>query len=393
MRKKLFMLLLVVLLLGMPCVATEVQAKVALNKKQVTLQVGKTITLKLKGTKRKVYWTSSNKKVATVSSTGKVKAKKIGKATITAKSGSKKYLCKLKVVKKNTNSQNEPQTPTTERPADSTTEKPTEATTEKKITEQPTEATTEKETTEQPTEATTEQGTTERPTEATTEQETTEQPTVKPEEETGSFDAGEYSIDRIHSGEATYYDRESVGAANLDYLEASYYTAAMNNEDYMNGLAGAYIEITDKDGHKINVMITDRLPEGKKGDIDLSRKAFEVIEPLVTGRMNITWKIIPLPTTEPISYVFKPTSSPYWAEVQVRNGRYPIKKLEYYDKAAGEYKELPRQEYNYFTAKSGMGEGPYTFRVTDFYGHVLEDTGIAMNNTETPVNGQANFPY
>lgn len=176
-------------------------------------------------------------------------------------------------------------------------------------------------------------------------------------------------------------------------MEDTYYTAAMNHEDYMNGLAGAYIEITDKDGDKINVVITDRLPKGKKGDIDLTRKTFQQIEPLATGRMDITWKIVPLPTTEPIQYVFKPTSSQYWAEVQVRNHRYPIKKLEYFDTATNAYVELPRQEYNYFTAVSGMGTGPFTFRVTDFYGHVLVDTGISMNTTGTPVNGKANFPY
>jgi expansin (peptidoglycan-binding protein) len=216
--------------------------------------------------------------------------------------------------------------------------------------------------------------------------------TITPSEGTLNVDAGEYSLTYVHSGEGTYYYRQSTGAANLDYLEATYYTAAMNNEDYMNGLAGAYIEITDKDGDKVNVVITDRLPEGAKGDIDLNPSAFEKLEPLVTGRMNITWKIIPFPAEGPIQYVFKPTSCQYWAEVQVRNAKYPIKKLEYYDKSTNSYVELPRQEYNYFTAKTGMGEGPYTFRVTDFYGHVLVDTGIAINATETPVNGAANFP-
>lgn len=298
------------------------KTKVKLNKTSVTLQVGKTVQLKLKGTAKKVTWTSSNKKIATVTKKGKVTAKKAGKATITAKAGKKKYKCKIIVkAKKKTDSAGQPS------------------------------------------------------------------------EQTKKYDAGEYSITKIHSGEGTYYDRVSGGAANLDYLEKNYYTVAMNHEDYMNGLAGAYIQITDKDGDTIKAFVTDRLPEGKKGDIDLSRRAFEKIEPLVTGRMDITWKIIPSPTTEPISYVFKPTSTPYWAEVQVRNGRYPIKKLEYLDKSSGKYVELERQEYNYFTAPSGMGEAPYTFRVTDFYGHVLMDKGISLNGTETPVKGKANFPY
>jgi expansin (peptidoglycan-binding protein) len=393
MKKKIcFVLFMLAFILAVPCTA---QAKAALNKKNVTLTVGKSVTLKMKGTKKKVKWSTSNKKVATVSAKGKVKAKKAGKATITAKLGKKKYKCKVVVLKKGktmketTTEQNEKTT------SDKSEEKTTEKTTEK-ATEVTTEMTTEKATekiTEQITEVTTET-TTEKSTETTTENTTgtKDTETVAPSEDTLNADAGEYSLTYVHSGEGTYYYRESTGAANLDYLEDTYYTAAMNNEDYMNGLAGAYIEITDKDGDKVNVVITDRLPEGAKGDIDLSPSAFEKIEPLVTGRMNITWKIIPFPAEGPIQYVFKPTSSQYWAEVQVRNAKYPIKKLEYYDKSTNSYVELPRQEYNYFTAKTGMGEGPYTFRVTDFYGHVLVDTGIAINATETPVNGAANFP-
>lgn len=382
MKQKRISILLLVGVLFMAvlgnAVSTQAAAKVKLNRKKVTITVGKSVTLKVKNTKKKAKWSTSNKKVATVNKKGKVTGKKAGKATITAKVGKQKYKCKVTVKKQ----QNEG---TTEK----ATEKPSEMTSEE-TTEKPTEMTSE-EATEKPTEATTEE-TTEKSTEESTEQQTTENPNDAPSAETVNYDAGEYSISNVHTGKGTFYDRESGGAANLDFMEGSYYTAAMNNEDYMNGLAGAYIEITDKDGDKINVVITDRLPEGKKGDIDLTRKAFLAIEPEVTGKMDITWKIIPLPTTEPISYVFKSTSTQFWAEVQVRNGRYPIKKLEYKN-AAGQYVELQRQEYNYFTAPSGMGEGPYTFRVTDFYGHVLEDTGIAINQTETPVSGKANFPY
>lgn len=75
----------------------EAASKVKLNKKKVTLYVGKTITLKLKGAKKKVKWSSNKKSVATVSSKGKVKAKKKGTATITAKVGKKKYKCKVTV--------------------------------------------------------------------------------------------------------------------------------------------------------------------------------------------------------------------------------------------------------------------------------------------------------
>ena len=44
-----------------------------------TIYVGKTVQLKVKGTKKKPKWGSSNKKVAIVNKKGKVKGKKAGK--------------------------------------------------------------------------------------------------------------------------------------------------------------------------------------------------------------------------------------------------------------------------------------------------------------------------
>ena len=361
------------------------EAKVKINKKTVKLVEGKTVTLKVTDIKKKVKWSTSNKKVAAVKSSGKYKgkvtAKKAGKATITAKVGSKKYKCKVVVTKKKKTTEQEK---TTEQKTTTAQEKNTEKTTEEKSTEKQTsESTTEKQTTE----STTEKQTTDPKTETTTE-------TNSPSQNTLNADAGEYSISLTHTGEATYYEPTGEGAAKLEDFAKDYYTAAMNTYDYMNNMAGAYIEITDKDGDKVNVLITDRLPEGAKGDIDLKPDAFLSIEPLVTGRMKISWKIIPLPTNDPIQYVFKDGSTEYWAGVQVRNHRYPVAKFEYYDSSANKYVELPREEYNYFTAASGLGgPGPYTFRVTDIYGHQLVDTGIAMNSTGTPVDGRANFPY
>ena len=74
-------------------------AKIKLSKKSVTITKGKSVTLKLKGTKKKPKWSTSNKKIATVSKKGKVVGKKAGNAKITAKIGKKKYVCKVKVTK------------------------------------------------------------------------------------------------------------------------------------------------------------------------------------------------------------------------------------------------------------------------------------------------------
>ena len=100
MKNKIRLLIAVVLLFG-ACFAVvpsvEAKAAVKLNKKNVTLVVGESTKLKLKGTKKRAKWKSSNKNVVTVSSKGKVKAKEKGNASITAKVGKKKYTCKITV--------------------------------------------------------------------------------------------------------------------------------------------------------------------------------------------------------------------------------------------------------------------------------------------------------
>lgn len=75
---------------------------IKLNKTKVTLAKGKKVTLKAtvapsNATDKSVTFVSSNTKVATVNAKGVVTAKKAGKATITAKAGTKKAECKIVV--------------------------------------------------------------------------------------------------------------------------------------------------------------------------------------------------------------------------------------------------------------------------------------------------------
>lgn len=75
----------------------EAASKVKINKTKATIIKGTTVQLKISGTKKKVKWTTSDKKIAAVSSKGKVTGKGAGKATITASVGNKKYTCKVTV--------------------------------------------------------------------------------------------------------------------------------------------------------------------------------------------------------------------------------------------------------------------------------------------------------
>ncbi len=96
-----------------PASCTEARTVSGLNRKKITLTVGKKAVIKVKKTgKKKIKWKSSNPKVVSVKKKGKAKArltaKKKGKATITANINGKKYKCKVTVKKGAVNKQPDP---------------------------------------------------------------------------------------------------------------------------------------------------------------------------------------------------------------------------------------------------------------------------------------------
>jgi hypothetical protein len=80
-----------------------------LDKKKIVIQEGVIKRIKLKNASGKVKWSSTNKKIATVTSKGKIKGVHEGTAYIVAKYKNKKYKCKV-TVKANSNSVINPET-------------------------------------------------------------------------------------------------------------------------------------------------------------------------------------------------------------------------------------------------------------------------------------------
>ena len=100
--------------------------KVTLNKTKVSLYVGNSVTLKAtvspkNATKKTVSWKSSNTKIATVSSSGKVTTKGTGTCKITATAGGKSITSSIKVAAKPT-----PKPTPTPKPKPTETPRPTE---------------------------------------------------------------------------------------------------------------------------------------------------------------------------------------------------------------------------------------------------------------------------
>lgn len=75
----------------------NIKAAPTLKKTNLTLQVGKSKSLKVTGTGKRIKWSSNQSQIVSVSAKGKVTAKSKGDAVITAKVGGKKLTCKVLV--------------------------------------------------------------------------------------------------------------------------------------------------------------------------------------------------------------------------------------------------------------------------------------------------------
>ena len=102
-KKQLGVLLILTMVLSLfPQGTFAAKKKVKLNKKSVTVNVGKAVKIKLQNNTKKVKWTIiSGKKNVMLSNKAKtsvtIKGKKAGKAKVQAKAGRKKYVCKVTV--------------------------------------------------------------------------------------------------------------------------------------------------------------------------------------------------------------------------------------------------------------------------------------------------------
>jgi expansin (peptidoglycan-binding protein) len=195
------------------------------------------------------------------------------------------------------------------------------------------------------------------------------------------------------TGQATFYDADGGGNCSFDPSPADLMVAAMNHTDYRDSLiCGAYIQVAGPKG-TIVVRIVDQCPECPEGNIDLSAEAFALIADPVQGRVAISWRLISPALSGPIVYHFKDGSSKWWLAVQIRNHRNPIWQVEFQD-TDGAFKALERQSYNYFVEPqyhSGPVPELLSLRVTDIYGSVITDSGIALV-AETSAAGSAQFP-
>ncbi len=194
------------------------------------------------------------------------------------------------------------------------------------------------------------------------------------------------SDNNTFSGHITWYTLATeMVACHYPTSSLPQYYGAMNTADYKAAaVCGACVEITNQqNGKKLNVLIADECPEASNKQwcytgshhIDLIKPAYDALQ--ANNNPAISWKFVPCTPNGGVSYYFDKASKEGYLAVSPMNHRHRVTKMEVQD-PTGAFIELKRSMYNMWETTAQLGPGPYTFRVTDIYNHVIQDGNIAL---------------
>ena len=127
--------------------------------------------------------------------------------------------------------------------------------------------------------------------------------------------------------------------------------------------------------------------------VAVNRAALRVLVPdgsTFVGK-GVSWRFVqcPLAADSGMTFQFQEGSSANYAALLIQRHRFRLASVEY--RSNGSYRSLTRASYNYWVAASGMGTGPFTLRVTDVQGHVVEQAGVPLT-PGVAFQGQVQFP-
>lgn len=181
-------------------------------------------------------------------------------------------------------------------------------------------------------------------------------------------------------GKATFYGGvagSAGGNCGLPVRANDFMHAALNTRDYNGSQAcGAFIRVTSRaTGKSVVVQVVDRCPSCSPGGVDLTQQAFRRIDNPTKGIIDVTWKFVPSPRNNNIVVHFKPGSSKYHTEIQLRNLGRAVKKLEY--KRGNGWVNMSRRLYNFFVETRGI-PSPMTLRATAVTGQRLVFNNIRL---------------
>lgn len=185
---------------------------------------------------------------------------------------------------------------------------------------------------------------------------------------------------QVIKGQATLYELQS-GGGNCSYPSppaGDLYVALSPGEYAAAAACGGYLDVTGPKG-TVRVKVVDQCPECQAGHVDLSRAAFARVADPGKGLVGVTYRPLANPRVgRPLSFRVKEGSSQWWLALLVIDHGNPLTSVEV-KTTGGTWRKLARADYNYWIAESGVGQGPFTVRVTDTRGHRVTANRVRLS--------------
>lgn len=184
------------------------------------------------------------------------------------------------------------------------------------------------------------------------------------------------AVVRATSGKATFYT-DSGGNCSYPSPPADRLFVALSPAEYAGGAkCGGYLDVKGPNG-SVRVKVVDQCPPCESGHIDLSREAFAKIGDPVDGIIPVSYTTVASPRTDNLTFRVKEGASAYWFAVLVDNTGNALRAVEAKG-PGGSWRAAHREPYNYWLIDGGIGDGPYSVRVTDVRGRSATVTGVTL---------------
>ena len=207
-----------------------------------------------------------------------------------------------------------------------------------------------------------------------------------------------------HTGYVTWYAESEATSTSVAYytpeLEPGWFHCAVSEPKYNDFPAGTAIELS-ANGKTVHLLVTDLCPNSSNFHhtskanyfFDLQKSAFTKLADESVGELQMTFKVIPYPTSKNIGFISTATEE-WYLQGRFYNMRYPLKNVEYSldeGKTFSQMTPVARIENNLYCINGIKIPSKAIFRLTDIYNHSFTTKEISIPSKDKKADLGNNF--
>lgn len=146
---------------------------------------------------------------------------------------------------------------------------------------------------------------------------------------------------------------------------------------YSEEMCGACLELSTDISSTV-VKVDGECTGCPNGHIDVNKPAYDLIAPSMSGNYRAKWTMTECPFATNLQIAITSSSNPWYFSATLIDHLYPVSTLEFWN--GTNYNFILRNSNNQFEDPMGIGSGPFQFRISDIFGHVIEVMNVPLSS-------------